>query len=65
VRVGRRAGLRAIPIVWGIFPVLHVSHGVGFASGLLRYGLNPDWAEPERLAPDGAISSADAFSTTT
>ncbi|MCC6551749.1 MAG: glycosyltransferase family 2 protein [Polyangiaceae bacterium] len=51
VRVGRRAGLPAIPIVWGIFPVLHVSHGVGFASGLLRYGLRPDWSEPERLDP--------------
>ncbi|AKT41554.1 glycosyltransferase family 2 protein [Chondromyces crocatus] len=52
VRVGRREGLRAIPIVWGIFPVLHVSHGLGFASGLLRYGLDPDWTrEPERLDP--------------
>jgi len=52
VRVGSRQGLPAIPIVWGIFPVLHVSHGVGFASGLLRYGLDPDWpAEPERLDP--------------
>ncbi|EYF07508.1 glycosyltransferase family 2 protein [Chondromyces apiculatus] len=52
IRVGRREGAPAIPIVWGIFPVLHASHGVGFASGLLRYGLDPDWApEPERLDP--------------
>lgn len=39
VRVGRREGFSAIPIVWGIFPVLHVSHGVGFAVGLVRYGV--------------------------
>ncbi len=53
VRVGREAGLAAIPIVWAIFPVLHVSHGVGFAAGLLRYGLGPaDWpTEPTRLEP--------------
>lgn len=55
VRVGRKVGLRAIPIVWGIFPTLHVSHGIGFAAGLLRYGLSPDWAEPEILSPLQAV----------
>jgi glycosyltransferase involved in cell wall biosynthesis len=39
IRVGRSEGLAAIPVVWAIFPVLHVSHGVGFAAGLIRYGL--------------------------
>ena len=39
IRVGRAQGLTAIPVVWAIFPVLHVSHGVGFAAGLVRYGL--------------------------
>ena len=39
IRVGRAAGVAAIPVVWAIFPVLHVSHGVGFAVGLVRYGL--------------------------
>jgi glycosyltransferase involved in cell wall biosynthesis len=39
VRVGRTAGVAAIPVVWVIFPVLHVSHGVGFAAGLVQYGL--------------------------
>ncbi len=39
LRVGRRAGFSAVPIVWAIFPTLHVSHGVGFAVGLVRYGL--------------------------
>ena len=39
IRVGRKTGLATIPVVWAIFPVLHVSHGVGFAAGLVRYGL--------------------------
>lgn len=51
VRVGRKVGLRAVPIVWGIFPTLHVSHGIGFAVGLIKYGLQPDWSEPEILSP--------------
>lgn len=51
VRVGRQGGLRQLAMVWGIFPVLHVSHGLGFGAGLLRYLRRPDWSEPERLAP--------------
>jgi succinoglycan biosynthesis protein ExoA len=43
VRVGRQAGWSAVPIVWAIFPTLHLSHGYGFARGLVRYGLRPDW----------------------
>jgi len=43
VRVGRKAGWSAVPIVWGIFPTLHVAHGLGFARGLLRYLRQPDW----------------------
>jgi succinoglycan biosynthesis protein ExoA len=59
VRVGRTAGLAAIPVVWAILPVLHASHGVGFAAGLLRYGLNPDWEPHELLPPrDGAGASS-------
>jgi succinoglycan biosynthesis protein ExoA len=50
VRVGRTVGLGAIPTVWAVFPVLHASHGAGFASGLWRYLRNPDWDETERLA---------------
>lgn len=62
IRVGRKPGLRAIPIVWGIFPVLHVSHGIGFASGLLRYSRTPDWSDPEMLDPD-SFSALSSFST--
>jgi succinoglycan biosynthesis protein ExoA len=43
VRVGRQAGWSAVPTVWAIFPTLHISHGLGFARGLLSYGLRPDW----------------------
>jgi len=50
VRVGRTAGWGAVPTVWAIFPVLHASHGAGFAAGLWRYLRSPDWDEPERLA---------------
>ncbi|MBI2392738.1 MAG: glycosyltransferase family 2 protein [Deltaproteobacteria bacterium] len=48
VRVAHGEGFRAVPVVWAIFPVLHVSHAIGFASGLVRYALSPDWP---RAAP--------------
>jgi succinoglycan biosynthesis protein ExoA len=49
VRVTRRAagragaGWRALPLVLAIFPTLHLAHGLGFAKGLARYSLRPDW----------------------
>jgi glycosyltransferase involved in cell wall biosynthesis len=50
VRVGGKLGPSAIPLVWAMFPVLHGSHGVGFAAGLLQYLRKPDWGvEPERI----------------
>jgi glycosyltransferase involved in cell wall biosynthesis len=49
VRVGRSEGIVAVPVVWAIFPVLHVSHGAGFAAGLVKYVLKPDWTDAERL----------------
>jgi hypothetical protein len=53
VRVARPLGLRGMLTAWGVFPVLHASHGAGFASGLLRYLRAPDWHDIERL-PSGA-----------
>jgi succinoglycan biosynthesis protein ExoA len=62
VRVGRAEGLVAIPVVWAIFPVLHASHGAGFATGLVKYLARPDWTAPEHLAPlageDEAIAAS-------
>ncbi len=46
VRVGRRAGLAALPVVLGIFPVMHIAHGTGFALGLVHYLRHQDWKEP-------------------
>jgi succinoglycan biosynthesis protein ExoA len=37
--------------VLSIFPVMHVSHGLGVATGLVRYALGPDWEPAERLSP--------------
>jgi hypothetical protein len=53
VRVGRRLGPLAIPVVWAIFPVLHASHGAGFGFGLVEYARRPDWGAPERLRERG------------
>jgi cellulose synthase/poly-beta-1,6-N-acetylglucosamine synthase-like glycosyltransferase len=54
VRVGWRDGPRQVLTAWAIFPILHVAHGVGFATGLVRYLRWPDWSEPERI-PAGAV----------
>jgi cellulose synthase/poly-beta-1,6-N-acetylglucosamine synthase-like glycosyltransferase len=54
IRVGSREGALAIPVVWSIFPVLHVSHGAGFAAGLVRYVLRPDWADARAQPLHGA-----------
>jgi glycosyltransferase involved in cell wall biosynthesis len=55
VRVGRGLGARGVATVWSIFPVLHVSHGLGVAAGLVHYLRHPDWSAPERLAARGAV----------
>jgi succinoglycan biosynthesis protein ExoA len=59
IRVGRKAGLAALPTIWAIFPVLHASHGAGFWSGLVQYLRSPDWpAEPERVGPKKVVLRA-------
>ncbi len=61
VRVGKRAGFAAVPLVWAIFPVLHASHGAGFAAGLVTYALKPDWSpDVERLDESASDKPADA-----
>ena len=42
-RLGTPASPSSVPVIAAIFPVMHVCHGVGFAAGLVRYGLRPDW----------------------
>jgi succinoglycan biosynthesis protein ExoA len=49
IRVGRGLGLSGIATVWAIFPLLHVSHGIGVAAGFAHYVRRPDWQEPARI----------------
>jgi succinoglycan biosynthesis protein ExoA len=50
LRVARSVGIRAFPTVWAVFPTIHISHGVGFALGLVKYAIQSDWsAVPEYL----------------
>lgn len=42
-RQGTPVAPSSVPTIAAIFPVMHVCHGVGFAAGLVRYGLRPDW----------------------
>jgi glycosyltransferase involved in cell wall biosynthesis len=59
VRVGGKLGPKAIPTIWAMFPTLHVSHGIGFAAGLLQYLRTPDWPEqPERIPPKKVVLRA-------
>jgi succinoglycan biosynthesis protein ExoA len=51
VRVSRRHGLTLAPVVAAIFPVLHLAHGSGFAVGLARYALHPDWSDGRQGHP--------------
>jgi len=49
VRVGSREGPLAVPVVWALFPALHVARGAGFAAGLVKYAVRPDWQDAETL----------------
>lgn len=50
-RLAARHGASLAPALATIFPIIHFAHGAGFASGLVRYALFPDWsASPQRLA---------------
>ncbi|MBX3188079.1 MAG: glycosyltransferase [Labilithrix sp.] len=50
VRVARGEGIVTIPIAWAAYPVMHVAHGVGFGTGLVRAVIAPDWAPAEAQA---------------
>ncbi len=49
-RVGRKAGWKYVPVVWSIFPVMHVAHGLGMGTGLLHYWRHPDWPGQENTS---------------
>jgi cellulose synthase/poly-beta-1,6-N-acetylglucosamine synthase-like glycosyltransferase len=60
VRVGARVGAWAVPVVWAIFPTMHVAHGLGVLQGLVKYTVAPRPPHIERLHPTGAADAADA-----
>ena len=49
-RLAAHHGVSLFPRIAIDFAVMHVSHGLGFAAGCVRYLARPDWKEPERLA---------------
>src|SRR5262249_16705208 len=60
LRVSRH-DLKLAPVVALVFPVLHVSHGIGFAAGLVRYLRRPDW--PTHESPLQAFATGGGGST--
>jgi glycosyltransferase involved in cell wall biosynthesis len=50
VRGGIRSRSWAIPVIWIIFPVMHVSHGLGMLQGLVKYLIKPRPTRIDRLA---------------
>ncbi len=49
VRVGRGEGFVTVPIAWAAYPIMHLAHGVGFAGGLVRSIVSPDWEALQHL----------------
>lgn len=52
VRVSKGEGIVTIPVAWAAYPVMHVAHGVGFGSGLVRALVKPDWSTPQMPSGD-------------
>jgi succinoglycan biosynthesis protein ExoA len=57
LRVSRRHGWTLAPAVAAIFPVLHLSHGIGFGVGLVKYALKPDWRKNHAVAAVAAAAT--------
>jgi succinoglycan biosynthesis protein ExoA len=58
IRVGSEVGLWAIPVVWAIFPTMHLSHGIGMLQGLVKYTLKPKPPVIDTLEPRGTNGAA-------
>jgi glycosyltransferase involved in cell wall biosynthesis len=41
----------AVPVIWVIFPVMHISHGVGMLQGLIKYLWKPKPTSIDKLVP--------------
>lgn len=51
LRVAAPLGPLGVATAAAIFPVLHFSHGTGFAAGLWQYLRHPDWPEEHERLP--------------
>jgi glycosyltransferase involved in cell wall biosynthesis len=55
IRASARRGWGLIPLVWFIFPVMHLSHAAGMLQGLIKYLVRPRPQNIERLAPRAGL----------
>ncbi len=62
LRVGSKVGLWAIPVVWAIFPTMHVAHGAGMLQGLIKYTLKPKPPVIETLEPRSPVPAPNGAS---
>lgn len=51
VRMGIIHRAWAIPVIWVIFPVIHLAHGLGMLQGLVKYLIKPRPTRIDRLVP--------------
>jgi succinoglycan biosynthesis protein ExoA len=51
LRVGRDEGIVTVPIAWVAYPVMHLAHGVGYGTGLVRSVVRPDWSKDSPNEP--------------
>lgn len=56
LRVTKGLGWAMVPAVASIFPVLHLSHGIGFGVGLVQYLRKPDWESDPHATPRGSFA---------
>ncbi len=46
-----------VPTTWLAFPIMHVSHGLGFGVGLVRFRLRPNWTRTPQPGSSKAPAS--------
>jgi glycosyltransferase involved in cell wall biosynthesis len=51
IRMGIKHHTWNIPVIWVIFPVIHLAHGIGMLQGLIKYTIIPKPTRIDRLVP--------------
>jgi glycosyltransferase involved in cell wall biosynthesis len=49
--MGIRHRTWTIPVIWAIFPVIHLAHGIGMLLGLIKYTIIPKPTRIDKLVP--------------